>query len=67
MTPADWPSLNDQAALADRLFGPRGAARPGRDPERLLIGTIDGLNPASRRSAERAGRKAVLDYLFVPL
>ncbi len=35
--------------------------------DRLLIGTIDGLNPASRRSAENAGRPAVLDYVFVPL
>lgn len=40
---------------------------PGTNPERLLIGTIDGLNFASRKTAERAGRRAVLDYVFLPL
>ncbi len=43
------------------------AAEPGRDPARLLTGTIDAANPASRRSAERAGRPALLHYVFVPL
>ncbi|WP_138466490.1 hypothetical protein [Poseidonocella sp. HB161398] len=43
------------------------AARDGADPGRLLIGTIDGLNTASRRSAERAGRPRVLDHVFVAL
>ncbi|WP_415401849.1 hypothetical protein [Tateyamaria sp. SN3-11] len=32
-----------------------------------LIGTIDGLNVASRRSAERVGRKRIMDYAFLPL
>lgn len=41
------------------------AAAP--DPGRLLVGTIDWLNHASRRTAERAGRAAVLVYAFVPL
>lgn len=43
------------------------AARPDADPDRLMVGTIDRLNVASRRSAEGAGRAAVLDYAFVPL
>lgn len=42
------------------------ARLPGADPERLLIGTIDGRNFASRKTAERAGRQAVLDYVFLP-
>jgi hypothetical protein len=33
----------------------------------LMIGTIDHLNHASRRTAERAGRPAVLHYGFLPL
>jgi hypothetical protein len=37
------------------------------DPERLLIGTIDRLNIASRKTAERAGRRRVLDAVFVAL
>lgn len=36
-------------------------------PDTYLIGTIDSLNVASRRSAERAGRKRILDYVFLPL
>lgn len=35
--------------------------------QRFLIGTIDSLNLPSRRSAERAGRFSVLDYVFTPL
>ncbi|WP_208353502.1 hypothetical protein [Pseudaestuariivita rosea] len=35
--------------------------------DRLMIGTIDGLNHASRISAERAGRPEVLRHIFVPL
>lgn len=42
-------------------------ARSNTDPDRLLVGTIDGLNFASRRTAARAGREAVLDYVFVSL
>lgn len=38
---------------------------PSRD--RVMVGTIDRLNPASRRSAERAGRPAVLEEKFVGL
>ncbi|MEM1435799.1 MAG: hypothetical protein AAGG11_17195 [Pseudomonadota bacterium] len=37
------------------------------DQDALLIGTIAHNNPASRRSAERAGRPAVLNYWFLPL
>jgi len=37
------------------------------DPARLLIGTIDRHNHASRRTAERAGRPAVLEDVFVRL
>jgi hypothetical protein len=37
------------------------------DPDRLLIGTIDGLNIASRRTATRARRRRVLDRVFVPV
>lgn len=37
------------------------------DPDRMLIGTIDRHNVASRRSAERAGRPTVLDGVFVAL
>lgn len=35
------------------------------DLDRLLIGTIDGLNIASRRTASRARRRRVLDRVFV--
>jgi hypothetical protein len=37
------------------------------DPGRLLIGTIDRLNAASRRTALRAGRPALLEAFFVSL
>jgi len=37
------------------------------DPGRLLIGTIDRLNGASRVTAERAGRQAILEAVFVSL
>lgn len=40
------------------LFGAR---------DRLLLGTIDRLNAASRRTALRAGRPAVLEAVFVAL
>lgn len=43
------------------------AARPYAVPDRLMVGTIDRLNVASRRSAEGAGRTGALDYAFVPL
>jgi hypothetical protein len=43
------------------------ARRPGNDAERLLVGTIDRLNAASRRTAERAGRPHVLDDVFLSL
>ena len=36
-------------------------------PDTYLIGTIHSLNVASRRSAERAGRKCILNYMFLPL
>ena len=43
------------------------AATMAQDRNRVLVGTIDRLNPASRRSAERAGRPAVLEEIFLPL
>ncbi len=43
------------------------AATVAQDRNRVLVGTIDRLNPASRRSAERAGRSAVLEEIFLPL
>ncbi|MEV3905772.1 hypothetical protein AB0K11_25920 [Mycobacterium sp. NPDC050551] len=36
-------------------------------PDRLLLGTIDRLNTASRRTALRAGRPAVLEAVFAAL
>ncbi|KIT18105.1 hypothetical protein [Jannaschia aquimarina] len=51
------------AASAQAAF----ATLPGNDPTALLVGTIDVLNVASRRTAERAGRANVMDYLFVDL
>lgn len=43
------------------------ASTMARERDRVLVGTIDRLNPASRRSAERAGRPAVLKEIFLPL
>lgn len=37
------------------------------DPGRVLLGTIQANNEASRRAAETAGRKALLSYWFVDL
>jgi hypothetical protein len=37
------------------------------DPDRHLIGTIDRLNPASRLTAERAGRPRIMEAVFVSL
>jgi hypothetical protein len=37
------------------------------DPDRLLIGTIDRHNGASRTAAERAGRREVMEAVFLPL
>lgn len=51
------------AAAAQSALAALGTSRPAR----YLIGTIDGLNAASRRSAERAGRRRMLDDVFVPL
>ena len=51
------------AAMAQSAW----AAQPDVDPSRLLLGTIDAANIASRRSAVRAARRPLLDYLFVPL
>jgi hypothetical protein len=42
-------------------------ARRASDPDRLLVGTIDRLNVASRKTAERVGRRRVLDDVFVSL
>lgn len=43
------------------------AATIAQDRNRVLVGTIDRLNPASRRSAKRAGRPAVLEEIFLSL
>jgi hypothetical protein len=43
------------------------AARIARDQRQLLIGTIDRLNTSSRRTAQTAGRRRVLDAVFVSL
>jgi hypothetical protein len=37
------------------------------DPDRFLIGTIDRHNGASRITAERAGRREVMEAVFLPL
>ena len=39
----------------------------GEEPEQLLVGTIDRLNHASRKTAERAGRVEALRKVFIPL
>ncbi|WP_173008532.1 hypothetical protein [Mycolicibacterium sp. P1-18] len=39
----------------------------GRTGDRLLVGTVDGHNHASRATARRAGRPSVLDDVFLLL
>jgi hypothetical protein len=51
------------AALAQAAW----AAHIARDQHQLLIGTIDRLNAPSRKSAQAAGRRRVLDAVFVTL
>lgn len=51
------------AASAQREW----AASVASARDRFMVGTIDRLNPASRRTAERAGRPAVLEEVFVRL
>lgn len=51
------------AALAQAAW----AAQIAGDHGQLLIGTIDRLNTASRKTAEAAGRPRVLDAVFVSL
>lgn len=51
------------AALAQAAW----AAHIAADRSQLLIGTIDRLNTASRRTAETAGRPRVLEALFLSL
>jgi len=43
------------------------SAHIAHDPLRLLVGTIDRLNMAFRKTAQRAGRRRVLDAVFVSL
>jgi hypothetical protein len=50
------------AALAQSAW-----AYVARERNRLLIGTIDRLNTASQTTAQRAGRRRVLDAVFVSL
>jgi hypothetical protein len=71
----DWISgdvVNEEVVCAEHRghgFAAAGqaawAAEPGRDPDQWLIGTIDRLNIASRKTAAAAGRRRVLDGLFV--
>lgn len=49
------------AALAQAAWARKVAV----DPNRLLVGTIDGLNIASRKTASRVRRRRVLDRVFV--
>ncbi len=51
---------NGYAAEAQKVW-----AANANDQNRLLVGTIDRLNPASRRTAEAVGRKAILNYTFI--
>jgi len=51
------------AASAQREW----ASRQTDDGDRSLVGTIDGHNVASRRTAQRAGRPAVLEDVFLLL
>ena len=51
------------ASLAQTVW----AAHVACDQRQLLIGTIDRLNTASRRTAQTAGRRRVLDAVFVSL
>lgn len=50
------------AAAAQRALAARTQV-----PDRLLIGTIDGRNPSSRITAERAGRPAIMRYACLAL
>lgn len=43
------------------------AAHIARDQHQLIIGTIDRLNTSSQRTAQIAGRRRVLDAVFVSL
>ena len=52
---------NCYAALTQAAWG----AQVAQDRNRLLIGTIDRLNTASRKTAEQAGCHRILDEVFV--
>lgn len=54
---------HDYAASAQTAW----AATIASDTTRMLVGTIDRHNPSSRKTAERAGRRRVLDDVFVAL
>ena len=61
--------------VVDRRFGGRGTAAEAQvglakriakeDPDAVLFGTIDFTNTASRRTAERAGRREIAGWWFV--
>ncbi len=51
------------AALAQAAW----ASSKAVDPNQLLIGTIDGRNVASHKTATRARRRRVLDWIFIPV
>jgi hypothetical protein len=53
---------NGYAAEAQKVW-----AAEAKNQNCLLLGTIDRLNPASRKTAEAVGRKSVLNYVFINL
>jgi hypothetical protein len=57
----------DDADFAEEFAAPVGLLAVAHDPDRLLIGTIDRLNGASRITAERAGRPSILEAVFLSL
>lgn len=70
----DGDEINEEVIAADQCghgyaahAQAAWAAHVARDQNRLLIGTIDRLNTASRRTAEAVGRRRVLDVVFVSL
>lgn len=73
----DWITGDEvYEEVVDTHFGGHGYAAAAQsawahtvatDCDTLLVGTIDHLNVASRRSAQRAGRPRILDDVFISL
>ncbi len=70
----DADEINEEVICVDHTgkgyaaFAPAAwSAHIAHDPSRLLVGTIDRLNMASPKTAQRAGRRRVLDAVFVSL